>query len=254
MQYYFGTWELKGTMEYQKIRHLQAKHIDLHVHTCYSQMNSLIRPKELLEHVISEGGCTVGITDISCVQAFPELEQCALETGVKVIYGLESALVTADCSSAGAVTHPSFVTLLAQNRTGLQNLYRVVSRSYTMYYHGRPLIPKTFLSEHRDGLLIGSPGSRGEVFQAIASGVDEAQILELADFYDYLALVPVCEAIPQMSRQRAESVYREYVRMAKLKGKLFPAVSDARFSNPEDEITRRKWKSRSSRRGSLPAG
>ena len=84
------------------------------------------------------------------------------------------------------------VTLLVRNRSGLRNLYRMISQSYLDYYYRHPRLPKTLIAENRDGLLIGSACESGELFRAIMDNRPDSELLKIADFYDYLEIMPKC--------------------------------------------------------------
>ena len=47
------------------------------------------------------------------------------------------------------------------------------------------------LDEHREGLIIGSACSEGELYRAITDGKPEKEIEEIASYYDYLEIQPL---------------------------------------------------------------
>jgi DNA polymerase III subunit alpha, Gram-positive type len=84
---------------------------------------------------------------------------------------------------------PHHCTILAQNETGLKNLFKLVSISHLEYFYRVPRIPRSILEKHREGLLIGSGCDKGEVFETMMQkSKEEAE--EAASFYDYLEVMP----------------------------------------------------------------
>ena len=81
------------------------------------------------------------------------------------------------------------MTLLAQTQAGLKNLFKLVSLSNVRYFHRVPRIPRTVLTKYREGLLLGTACSSGEVFTAMMEkGYPEA--LKKARYYDYIEIQP----------------------------------------------------------------
>ena len=135
--------------------------------------------------------------------------------------------------------------ILVKNQTGLKNLYKLVSDSYLKYYRRNPRIPKTRLSELREGLIIGSACEAGELFRAILDNKPEDEILEIASFYDYLEIQPVCNNMFLIEEGKAADVEalrelnRRVIAIGRKAGKPVVATCDAHYMDPEDEIYRR---------------
>ena len=134
--------------------------------------------------------------------------------------------------------------ILVKNKTGLRNLYQLISDSYLKYYKTRPRIPKTKLVEHREGLIIGSACEAGELFKAIKDNRSDEDIEEIANFYDYLEIQPLCNNMFMVAKGEAtvedlKSYNRKIVELGEKLGKPVVATCDAHFLNKEDEIVRK---------------
>ncbi len=64
-----------------------SKRIELHAHTCMSQMDAVVSAKALVKQAKAFGHKAVAITDHNCLQAYPEAY--GEREGIKVIYGVE---------------------------------------------------------------------------------------------------------------------------------------------------------------------
>ena len=150
--------------------------------------------------------------------------------------------------------HYYHIILLAQNEEGRVNLYRCVSESHLKYmYGGRPLLPRSFLSAHREGLIIGSACEAGELFQAIERGATARELKKLVDYYDYLEIQPVGNnqflTVPRYDKngnlkndpktiEDLQNFNRTVVQLGEQYGKPVVATCDVHFLNPEDAIYR----------------
>ena len=135
--------------------------------------------------------------------------------------------------------------LLVKNLTGLKNLYKIISKSYLNYYHRVPRTPKTLIEEHRDGLIIGSACEAGELYQAILNNKTENEIEEIANFYDYLEIQPLCNNQFMIDKEIVSGkeelmeLNRKIYNLGKKLGKPVVATCDAHFFDDDDEITRK---------------
>ncbi len=141
--------------------------------------------------------------------------------------------------------HTYHQILLVKNQTGLKNLYKLVSDSYLKYYRRHPRIPKTLLTELRDGLIIGSACCEGELYRAILDGKTESELEEIASFYDYLEIQPdgnneflITEGKVR-GKEELHEINLRIIRIAEKLGKPVVATSDSHYLDPEDDIYRR---------------
>ena len=100
------------------------------------------------------------------------------------------------------------------------------------YFYRVPRIPRSKLNELREGLIIGSACSQGEVFEAMMQkGYDEAK--NKAKFYDYLEVMPkpVYAHLLAQELVKSESDLEEIVRnMVKMGEELDkPVVAQEMF-------------------------
>ena len=135
--------------------------------------------------------------------------------------------------------------ILAKNLTGLKNLYRLISMSYLQYFRRKPRIPRTVLEQYREGLIIGSACSEGQLYSAILRNLPEDEIERIAQFYDYLEIQPICNnryllnAGEVQSEAELQEINRKIVALGKKLGIPVVATCDAHFLNKEDEIYRK---------------
>ena len=135
------------------------------------------------------------------------------------------------------------VNLLAKNKKGLKNLFKIISLANTKYLYKTPRILRSEIEKHREGLLIGSGCYESEIFIQARSKNDE-ELANLINFYDYIEVQPpeVYDHLLQMGdfANKAELLehIKKIIRVTKESGKLIVATGDVHQIEPEDRIYR----------------
>lgn len=140
---------------------------------------------------------------------------------------------------------PYHMIIFAKNLAGLKTLYRLISRSYLDFYKRYPRIPRSVLEDNRGDLIIGSACEAGELYRAILEGQTDAAIEEIASFYDYLEIQPLCNngflitegKVP--GEETLRDINRRIVALGEKLGKPVVATCDAHFLDREDELYRK---------------
>ncbi|MFZ2762746.1 MAG: PolC-type DNA polymerase III [Streptococcus infantarius] len=153
---------------------------------------------------------------------------------------LNTKLVAEDSYKKARVKH---ATIYVQNQTGLKNIFKLVSLSNVKYFEGVARIPRTVLDAHREGLLLGTACSEGEVFDAVlSSGVDAA--VKVAKYYDFIEVMPPAIYAPLLAQgtikdeEGIRQVIRDLLEVGRRLNKPVLATGNVHYIEPEDEIYR----------------
>ena len=229
----------------------EEKRVELHAHTKMSALDAVVPPKVLVETAARWGWPAVAITDHGVVQAFPEAMNTARALAkkgidIKIIYGMEGYLV--DGEDDARAFH---IIFLAKNKMGLYNLYKLVSLSHIRYFRGtkkrgRPRVPRAVLQQHREGIIVGSACEAGELIRGIVAGRPDAELEEMAQFYDFLEIQPIHnndflkfdDRFPMQTDEDLRDINRKVDELARKLGKPLIATCDVHFLNPEDAVYR----------------
>ncbi len=208
--------------------------------------------KDLKKHTLDTLARHFGLGDFNHHRAADDAEMLAM-----IYFKMQERMLAAeirsfselqgDMSAAADVkTLPTYhQILLVKNKTGLKNLYKLVSYSYLNYFRKIPRIPKTELEKHREGLIVGSACEAGELITAMLAGKPEGEIEEIAKFYDYLEIQPLSNNRFMIAEgllpdeEALKNLNRRVVALGEKLGIPVVATCDAHFLDDEDEIFRK---------------
>ncbi|MEU4380995.1 DNA polymerase III subunit alpha [Micromonospora echinofusca] len=163
----------------------------LHVHTEYSMLDGAARLKDLFAEVKRQGMPAVAMTDHGNMHGANDFYKQAMAAGVTPILGIEAYVApesrfhkqrvrwgrpeqkSDDVSGSGGYTH---MTIWAKNKTGLHNLFKLTSRSYTEGFFVKwPRMDAELLADNSEGLMATTGCPSGEVQTRLRLGqYDEA--------------------------------------------------------------------------------
>ena len=170
------------------------------------------------------------------------------DRGVHAIEGINKAM-TAMRSGRAARRTPRHVIILVKNKTGLRNLYKLISLAHLDHFKRFPIMPKSVINENREGLILGSACEAGELFQAVMHHRDWEDVKRIASWYDFLEIQPLSNnafmlrpdrygKVAARNEEQLRDWNRTLVKLGKALGKPVCATGDVHFLNPEDEIYR----------------
>lgn len=135
------------------------------------------------------------------------------------------------------------INLLVKNKTGLKNLFKLVSLANTTYLYKTPRILRSVVNEHREGLLVGSGCYESEVFTQAKSKSDD-ELSNIIRFYDYVEVQPM-ECYDHMiqtgdfaTKVELAANIEKVVRVTEEAGKIIVATGDVHHLKREDKIYR----------------
>lgn len=190
-------------------------------------------------HVVLEGHHRA-VNDAEALYGiFLVLLEKSKEAGVSTLQELNTKLIK-------NLDHlrPYHGIILVKNKTGLLNLYKLVSNSNLLHYRKRPRMLKSELEQMREGLIFGSACEAGELYHAIKSGAKQEAIDKIAEFYDFLEIQPLGNnefMIDNGQATQADLIRfnKDIIALGKKLGKPVVATGDVHFLNPEDSAYRK---------------
>ncbi len=131
--------------------------VHLHVHSEYSLLDGLSRPKDLVKRAVAIDQPALALTDHGVMHGAIEFFRAAKTGGIKPIIGVEAYMTPHGRPMDGRDPNKDrtrhHLLLLAQNMTGYKNLLKIASDAQLNGYYYKPRIDADYLAAHNEGLI-----------------------------------------------------------------------------------------------------
>ena len=213
----------------------QNRFIHLRLHSAYSLLEGAVQISDLTKSIQKAGMPAVALTDTNNMFGALEFSEYASKAGIQPIIGCQISLgYTQAQSPRDAAPAPAPIVLIAQSRTGYENLLKLNSVLYLSDNQSAPQITAIDLASHHDGLICLSGGAGGPIGQLILDNqIDRAELLtkQLAEiflnrFYIELQRHPDEAGAPTPSEAKTEP---ELLRLAYTHDLPLVATNDVYF-------------------------
>ncbi len=146
--------------------------VHLHLHTEYSLLDGACRIDRLFLRARELGQKAVAITDHGVMYGALAFYKAALDAGVKPIIGCEVYVAPNGRKEKDSLSDRGYhhLILLCKNKTGYQNLIKMVTLSFTEGFYQKPRVDMSLLREYHEGLIALSACLAGKLPQLILDG------------------------------------------------------------------------------------
>ncbi len=178
----------------------RSSFVHLHNHTEFSMLDGMAKVDLLAEEVSRQGMPAVGMTDHGNMFGSNAFYRRMTDAGIKPIIGIEAYMAPEsrfnkkrvlwgtpdqkpdDVSASGAYLHQ---TMLAENATGLHNLFKLSSlASYEGQLGKWPRMDAELIAEHADGIIATTGCPSGDVQTRLRLGQYDAALEAAAMWQD----------------------------------------------------------------------
>lgn len=171
---------------------------------------------------------------------FHKMLQKLLSQNYEKISDLEKLVPKNEIHKFGRTYH---FNVIALNKTGLKNVFKMISLANTVYLYKTPRILRSEVERLREGVLVGSGCYESEVFN-LARSKEGEELTNIINFYDYVEVQPkeVYNHLIQMgdfkNEEELENHIKKIINATKEAGKIIVATGDVHHFRKEDKIYR----------------
>ncbi|MHA1329710.1 MAG: PHP domain-containing protein [Candidatus Hodarchaeales archaeon] len=191
--------------------------MNLHNHSDYSVLDSIVKVEDLVKRAKQNGEKAIALTDHGTVGGLVEFHKVCKKQGIKPIHGCEFYH-----EYNGDTYH---IVALAKNKRGFDNLIRLNNLAVQNFYR-KPVVPFEYLKTYSDGIIYLTGCISGYLAKSVLNGsIDMEWYKKMDDQVEIYPEVQLCGMAEQ------EAVYREY----KKRGLRCVHTGDTHYLDKEDK-------------------
>jgi len=206
-----------------------TEYIELRARSAFSFLRGASLPEDLIQRAAELGYSTLALADRDGVYGLPRFHRAAQQAGIRALVGAELTVMPdiTGAPSRGAdvaAEDPTHLYLLVANRTGYQNLCRLITQVKIRGPKGRARATWEDLEGHTDGLVCLAGGADGP----FAGKLEVEPVMErLGRFFpDHLYL-----DVQRHGDAQEERLNRRLVAIAQRFGTRLVATNDVRHAH-----------------------
>lgn len=219
----------------------------LHVHSHYSLLDGLSKPKQIAERCKKIGAKSCALTDHGTISGAVQFHSEMKAAGIKPILGCEIYVCEKDVKLKTKENYDlSHFILLAKNYDGWKTLIKIISESnLPNHFYKKPRLDFKTLSTFLDGNIIGFCGHLGSTLadnlynQEMSLKVGEDFVYMMKDMFGDENFFLEAQLIDKENTKQQIELTDTIRRIAKLTNTKVIATPDAHYCESEDAIDQR---------------
>lgn len=242
---------------------------NLHQHSCFSFQDGVCTPEEIITAAKAKGLRSIAITDHGHTHAHARFYLEGKKQGVRTLLGTEAYVINdfaewramkdklalekkkdaedvdfdldkaaADKTNRKVLYRKGHLVLLAQNRTGLANIYNLTFKAHKDGYYQKPRMDKKMLSEHSEGVLASSACMGGIISQKLwgfqRKEVEWSEVVQEAREFAEIFKGRFFLELQSNEAPGQKYINEQLVRLHHETGIPLNVTMDAHYVNPDD--------------------
>ena len=206
----------------------QPRFVHLRTHTDFSMIDGIVKVKPLVKACAANNMVALALTDFTNFCGVVRFYGETLSSGIKPIIGADVHVKSELCGEELFT-----LTLLAKNNEGYKNITLLLSKAYQRGYVDLPYIDQEWLIEHREGVIVLSSGTQGDIAKKLLKE-NSAEAESAVSFYQEFFPDHFYLSLSRTGRPDEERYIQAALKLAEEHDLPLVATNDVVFLAPDD--------------------